>query len=77
MKFMSRKLKREPSIFVFEQLHGIVSADKTIFALFPSFIKHSIYILKFLIVSAHGMPYMLNNQDRNLLKISLCNAYEH
>lgn len=39
MKFMSRKLKREPSIFVFEQLHGIVSADKTIFALFLSLVK--------------------------------------
>lgn len=77
MKFISRKLKRERSIFVFEQLHGIVSADKTIFALFLSLVKRSIYILKFLIVSAHGMPYMLNNQDRNLLKISLCNAYEH
>lgn len=39
MKFMSRKLKREPSIFVLEQLHGIVSADKTIFALFLSLVK--------------------------------------
>lgn len=39
MKFMSRKLKREPFIFVFEQLHGIVSADKTIFALFLSLVK--------------------------------------
>lgn len=39
MKFISRKLKRERSIFVFEQLHGIVSADKTIFALFLSLVK--------------------------------------